>query len=67
MFLSALVQYNSAVEQMGTNVRFRWEHSPGSELLVVYNDQRDTTLRPGRLPMIENRTFIVKFTRLFRF
>ena len=40
---------------MGTNVRFRWDYSPGSELLVVYNDQRDTTLRPGRLPMLENR------------
>ena len=67
MFLSALVQYNSAIDQMGTNVRFRWEYSPGSELFVVYNDQRDTTLRPGRLPMLENRAFIVKFTRLFRF
>ena len=67
MFLSALVQYNSAVEQMGTNVRFRWEYTPGSELFVVYNDQRDTTLRPGRLPMLENRAFIVKFTRLLRF
>ena len=67
MFLSALVQYNSAVEQMGTNVRFRWEYSPGSELFVVYNDQRDTTLRPGRLPLLENRAFIVKFTRLLRF
>ena len=67
MFLSALVQYNSAVDQMGTNVRFRWEYSPGSELFVVYNDQRDTTLRPGRLPMLENRAFIVKLTRLLRF
>ncbi len=67
MFLSALVQYNSAVDQMGTNVRFRWEYSPGSELFVVYNDQRDTTLRPGRLPLLQNRAFIVKFTRLLRF
>ena len=67
MFLSALVQYNSAIDQMGTNVRFRWEYSPGSELFVVYNDQRDTTLRPGRLPMLETRAFIVKFTRLLRF
>ena len=67
MFLSALVQYNSAIDQMGTNVRFRWEYSPGSELFVVYNDQRDTTLRPGRLPMLEYRAFIAKFARLFRF
>ena len=65
MFLSALVQYNSSLEQMGTNVRFRWEYSPGSELFVVYNDQRDTTLRG--VPLLETRAFIVKFTRLLRF
>ena len=42
----------------------RWEYQPGSELFVVYNDQRDTALRP---PFLQNRAFIVKLTRLFRF
>jgi len=32
----------------------------------VYNEQRDT-LTPGRFPDLENRAFIVKFNRLFRF
>ena len=65
MFFSGLVQYNSTADQLGTNLRFRWEYQPGSELFVVYNDQRDTALR-GR-PMLENRAFVVKITRLFRF
>ena len=65
MFFSGLVQYNSTADSLGTNIRFRWEYQPGSELFVVYNDQRDTELR-GR-PMLETRALIVKFTRLFRF
>ena len=65
MFFSGLVQYNSTADQLGINLRFRWEYQPGSELFVVYNDQRDTALR-GR-PMLENRAFVVKITRLFRF
>ena len=65
MFFSGLVQYNSTAESLGTNLRFRWEYQPGSELFVVYNDQRDTALRGT--PMLENRAFIVKVTKLFRF
>ena len=67
MFTSALIQYNSSNRTMVANIRFRWEYQPGSELFVVYNDQRSTPgLRPGRLP-IENRAVVVKLTRLFRF
>ena len=65
MFASALVQYNSAANSASANVRFRWEYRPGSELFVVYNEQRDT-LNP-RFPHLENRAFVVKVNRLFRF
>ena len=66
MFIGGLLQYNSTRNVLSTNVRLRWEYQPGSELFVVYNDQRDTEL--GRsFPMLENRAFVVKFTRLFRF
>ena len=65
MFLSALVQYNSSNSSLGANVRFRWEYQPGSELFVVYNEQRDT-LSP-RYPELQNRAFVVKINRLFRF
>ena len=65
MFVAALVQYNSTLDSLGTNLRFRWEYQPGSELFVVYSDERDT-LDP-RSPFLENRAFVVKATRLFRF
>ena len=65
MFVSALMQYNSANDSLGTNVRLRWEYRPGSELFLVYTDERDT-LTP-RFPGLENRAFVVKFNRLFRF
>ena len=66
MFASALLQYNSTNNVLSTNVRLRWEYQPGSELFVVYNDQRDTWLNRG-FPMLENRAFVVKLTRQFRF
>jgi len=65
MFASALVQYNSSARRASMNVRLRWEYRPGSELFVVYNDERDTLVR--RFPALQNRAFIVKATRLFRF
>ncbi|MGE0446964.1 MAG: DUF5916 domain-containing protein [Vicinamibacterales bacterium] len=65
MFVSGLVQYNSSNHSFGSNVRLRWEYQPGSELFVVYNDGRDT-LRPG-FPELQNRSFVVKINRLFRF
>jgi TolB-like protein len=66
MFVGGLLQYNSTRNVLSTNVRLRWEYQPGSELFVVYNDERDTEL--GRsVPLLENRAFVVKFTRLFRF
>ena len=38
---------------------------PGSELFVVYTDERDT-LKPG-YPDLKNRAFVVKVNRLLRF
>ena len=65
-FLNALVQYNSTVRTVSANVRFRWEYQPGSELFVVWNEQRDTGALAGT-PSLQNRAFIVKINRLFRF
>ena len=65
MFVSALLQYNSSSNSVATNVRLRWDYQPGSELFIVYNEQRDTLSR--RFPDIENRALIVKVNRLFRF
>ena len=65
MFVSALLQYSSSSETIGANVRLRWEYLPGSELFVVYNEQRDTLARS--FPGLTNRALIIKLNRLFRF
>jgi hypothetical protein len=59
------VQYNSTTRRTGANVRLRWEYRPGSELFVVYNDERDTLARG--FPNLQNRVLIIKINRLFRF
>lgn len=65
MFVSALVQYNSAFNSVSTNARLRWEYQPGSELFLVYNDERNTLARG--FPALASRSVIVKVNRLFRF
>ncbi len=64
-FLSGLIQYNSSNHTLSTNLRFRWEYQPGSEMFFVYTDERDTAL-PG-YPGLKNRAFVAKVNRLFRF
>lgn len=65
MFLTGFVQYNSSAKVVGTNVRFRWEYQPGSELFIVHTDERGT-LTQG-FPGLRNRAFVVKVNRLLRF
>ncbi len=64
MFATALVQYNSGNNTVAANVRFRWEYRPGSELFVVFNEQRDTLVPSS--PSLRNRAFIVKINRVVR-
>jgi hypothetical protein len=71
MFASALLQYSSADRAVSTNLRFRWEYRPGSELFIVYTDERDTTperiATPTTVRGLKNRAFVVKMNRLLRF
>ena len=68
MFFSGLLQYNSSADIFSTNVRLRWEYSPGSELFVVYTEDRETDLlMPDRWSGLRNRGFVVKLNRLLRF
>ena len=64
-YIGGLFQYNSAAGLFSTNIRFRWEYRPGSDIFFVYSDGRDMLV--GNTPFLENRSVIVKFTRLFRF
>jgi hypothetical protein len=65
MFAGGLVQFSSTDHVFSSNVRFRWEYQPGSELFIVYTDERDT-LQPG-FPGLKNRALVVKINRLLRF
>ena len=71
MFFAGLIQYNSGTDTVSTNFRLRWEYSPGSELFVVYTEDRESDpLRPDRFDRfsaLRNRGFVVKVNRLFRF
>ena len=70
MFFGGLIQYSPISDTISANLRLRWEYQPGSELFVVYNDQRDVadfSFGARRWPELRNRAFVVKFNRLFRF
>ncbi len=76
MFFSGLIQYNTDTDTdtdtdtgaISSNLRLRWEYSPGSELFVVYTEDREIDpLRPMRYSGLRNRGFVVKMNRLFRF
>lgn len=62
---SSLTQFNPSAQSLTSSVRMRWEYTPGSDLYVVYSDGRDTAT--PRFPALQNRSFAIKATRLFRF
>ncbi|MEK7729251.1 MAG: hypothetical protein AAB354_12620, partial [candidate division KSB1 bacterium] len=67
LFLNTLVQYNSETNELSTNLRLNFIHSPGSDLFIVYNESRgrESENFSDGLPS-RNREVILKFTRLFR-
>ncbi|MEO5568767.1 MAG: DUF5916 domain-containing protein, partial [Gemmatimonadaceae bacterium] len=70
MFASVLAQYSSADRAVSTNARFRWEYAPGSEVFLVYTDERGTSdpLVPvSAMTGLRNRAFVFKVNRLLRY
>ncbi len=67
MFFSGLLQYSSGGDSFSTNFRFRWQYSPGSEIFVVYSEDRNTDpLVPDRFTELRDRGLVVKINRLLR-
>jgi hypothetical protein len=64
MFVSSLMQYNDADDIFSSNLRLRWEYAPGSELFVVWTDERQTGPQGTGL---RSRGLTLKGTRLLRF
>jgi hypothetical protein len=64
-YISTLVQYNSRNNTVSGNLRFRWEWAPGSEVFLVYTEDRGTDIL-NRWSELRNRGLIIKVNRLFR-
>ena len=64
-FLSGLVQYNAGSDTFSSNVRLRWEWAPGSELFIVYTEDRNTDVL-DRWSDLSTRAFVIKVNRLLQ-
>ncbi len=65
-YVSGLVQYSTGSQTVSGNFRLRWEWAPGSELFVVYTEDRNTGALGERWSELSTRALVVKVTRLFR-
>ena len=64
---SAFVQYNSAVDGLVANVRFRYNPREGNDLYLVINEGLNTN-RSGKIPyppFYDNRAIMIKYSYTF--
>ncbi|HBE41366.1 MAG TPA: hypothetical protein DDW27_09205 [Bacteroidales bacterium] len=65
--LVSLAQYNSAIDKIITNIRFRYNPREGHDLYIVYdeglNTYRDREI--PELPRFSNRTIMLKYSYTF--
>jgi len=61
MFLNALIQYNSTLKEIFSNIRFNFIYKPLSDIFLVYNERRSSTGEALE------RALVAKFTYLFDF
>ncbi len=66
--LSAFIQYNTAVDKVFANFRFRYNPREGNDLYLVYNEGLNTNLlrEHPALPYSAGRTILLKYTYTFR-
>ncbi len=64
-FVSGLVQYNAGSDTFSNNFRLRWEWAPGSELFIVYTEDRNTDVF-DRWSELSSRALVIKVNRLLR-
>ena len=65
-YVSGLVQYGIGSKIVSANFRPRWEWAPGSELFMVYTEDRNTAPLGDRWSELSTRGLVIKVTRLFR-
>ena len=60
-FLNALIQYDSTLREISSNIRFNFIYKPLSDFFLVYNERRSST---GE---VRERALIAKLTYNFQF
>ena len=67
--LKSYIQYNTAVNRIITNVRFRFNPGEGNDFYIVYDEGLNTDLQREnlKLPVSSGRTVLLKYTYTFRF
>ena len=65
--LSAFIQYNTAIDKVLSNIRFRYNPKEGTDLYIVFNEGRNTYLERTvpNLPYYDARNVMLKFTYTF--
>jgi len=65
--LTAFVQYNSAQDIVISNLRLRYNPHEGNDLYLVYDEGFNTNREREipALPVMKNRTLLVKYTYTF--
>jgi hypothetical protein len=65
--LSAFIQYNTAINKVLSNIRFRYNPKEGTDLYIVFNEGRNTWLERElpHLPAFDQRNITLKFTYTF--
>lgn len=66
--LSAFVQYNSAIDGVLGNIRFRYNPREGNDFYIVYDERLNAnrTRQTPALPFTGSRTVLLKYTYTFR-
>jgi len=61
----ALIQYDDISKTIGGNFRLRINPKEGTDLFIVYNPRLHTAFPDHEGPLIDQQSFIVKFTKTF--
>lgn len=65
---NGLIQYNSTLDLLSANIRFRYNFREGQDLWIVYNEGLNTSpyKTDPHLPISHTRTILIKFTYTFQ-
>jgi hypothetical protein len=67
--LSSFIQYNTAIDKVMTNIRFRYNPREGNDFYIVYDEGLNTNILKEipTIPHSSGRTILLKYTYTFRF